>query len=154
MATVKTKIVYDPTAPITTFQKKRIMHNCAYQMDTKEEYVQWVTGDVKRTSLGSITQAQAVQILERQEGKQSVQHKQPFAVFDYKNPKHKIILSLLHQSGWVVTTEGKDLPDMNRFANWLQSKAPIAKPLAEQEPAEVEKTIKALRGVVKSRYKK
>lgn len=153
MATVKTKVQYDPTAPITTFQKKRIMHNCAYQMDIKEEYVQWVTGDVKSTSLGSLTQEQAVRIMERQEGKPSAQHKEPFAVFDSKNAKHRVILSLLHQAGWTNDNKGKDIPDMVRFANWLQSKAPVKKPLADQEPAELEKTIKAMEGVVRSRYR-
>ena len=37
--------------PILTFQVNRIMKNCQYQVDIKNEWVQWVTADVNRTSL-------------------------------------------------------------------------------------------------------
>ncbi|QYS86326.1 hypothetical protein JJC03_15610 [Flavobacterium oreochromis] len=45
--------------PILTWQVNRIMKNVHYKKDIKAEWVQWVTGDVKNTSLKSITQAQA-----------------------------------------------------------------------------------------------
>jgi len=59
----KTKVKPNETIgddlPILKWQTNRIMKNCQYNEDTKAEWVQWVTADVKRTSLKSITQAQA-----------------------------------------------------------------------------------------------
>lgn len=147
---MKQPIKYDPNAPITTYQKKRIMQNCSYQTDVKEEYVQWVTEDVNKRNLGCLTQAQALKILWQQEGQSVPQHQEEFSVFDSKNPKHRVILSYLYQAGWTTTARTKEVPDMVRFGNWLQTKAPVNKPLAKQDAIELEKTIKALRGVVKS----
>ena len=59
---------YDPEGPITPFQKNRIMQNCNYNLDIKNEWVQWVTGDNNKTSLRNITQAQAVRIIKQQTG--------------------------------------------------------------------------------------
>jgi hypothetical protein len=47
----------------------------------------------------------------------------------------------------------REIPDMSRFAKWIKEKAPVKKPLPAQDDAELEKTIKALKGVVKSTYK-
>ncbi len=75
--------------PILTFQVNRIMKNCQYQVDTKNEWVQWITADVNRTSLKSITQAQAKKIIMAQEGSTPVnQPTENWAVFDKNNPKH------------------------------------------------------------------
>ena len=60
---VKPNEVIGDHLPILTWQVNRIMQNCSYQVDTKNEWVQWVTGDVNRTSLKSITQAQAKKII-------------------------------------------------------------------------------------------
>jgi hypothetical protein len=145
--------IYGNDLPITPFQIKRIMQNCSYQIETKNEYVQWVTGDVKRTSLKSITQAEAVKILKQQTGQTQDPSIDEFKVFDNGNQKHKVILSLLYQANWTVMDGLREIPDMSRFAKWLTEKAPVKKPLPAQDNDELEKTIKALKGVVKSTYK-
>lgn len=145
--------IYGNDLPITPFQIKRIMNNCSYQVETKNEYVQWVTGDVNRTSLKSITQAEAVRILKQQTGQSQDPSLDEFKVFDNGNQKHKVILSLLYQANWTVMDGLKEIPDMSRFARWIKEKAPVKKPLPAQDNVELEKTIKALKGVVKSTYK-
>ena len=147
---------YDPNGVITPFQVKRIMQNCSYQVETKNEWVQWVTGDVNRTSLKSITQDQAVKIISAQEGSTPInQPTENWAVFDNKNPKHKIVLSLLYQMQWVTPSQKHgEVPDLDRLSKFLQSeKSPVKKKLKDMETHEVEKLIVALRGIVKSRFK-
>jgi hypothetical protein len=142
--------------PILAFQVKRIMNNCQYQVDTKNEWVQWVTADVNRTSLKSITQAEAKKIIMAQEG--SIPVNQPtenWAVFDKNKPKHKVILSLLYQMQWVKPSEKwGEVPDLERLSNFLKSdKSPVKKKLKDMEPLELEKLIKALNGIITHRYK-
>jgi hypothetical protein len=147
---------YDPNGVITPFQVKRIMQNCSYQVETKNEWVQWVTGDVNRTSLKSLTQDQAVKIISAQEGSTPInQPTENWAVFDNKNPKHKIVLSLLYQMQWVTPSQKHgEVPDLDRLSKFLQSeKSPVKKKLKDMETHEVEKLIVALRGIVKSRFK-
>ena len=142
--------------PILTFQVNRIMKNCQYQVDIKNEWVQWITADINRTSLKSITQAQAKKIIMAQEGSTLVnQPAENWAVFDKNNPKHKVILSLLYQMQWVKPSEKwGEVPDLDRLSNFLQSeKSPVKKKLKDMEPLELEKLIKALNGIVKHRYK-
>ena len=152
--------------PILTFQVNRIMKNCRYQMDTKDEWVQWVTGDVNRTSLKSITQRQAIKIIMTQEGSSFVNSPpsegntssrvvENWAVFDKNNPKHKVILSLLYQLQWVKPSDKwGEVPDLDKLSNFLQSeKSPVKKKLKDMEPLEIEKIIKALNGIIKHRYK-
>ena len=142
--------------PILTFQVNRIMKNCQYQVDIKNEWVQWVTADVNRTSLKSITQVQAKKVIMAQEGSTLVnQPKENWAVFDKTNPRHKVILSLLYQMQWVKPSEKwGEVPDLDRLSNFLQSeKSPVKKKLKDMEPLELEKLIKALNGIVKHRYK-
>lgn len=151
--------------PILTFQVNRIMKNCQYQVDTKNEWVQWITADVNRTSLKSITQAQAKKIIMAQEGSTPVNQpsdpseselaKQNWAIFDKNNPKHKIVLSLLYQMQWVTPSQKHgEVPDLDRLSKFLQSeKSPVKKKLKDMETHEVEKLIVALRGIVKSRFK-
>lgn len=152
--------------PILTFQVNRIMKNCQYQVDIKNEWVQWITADVNRTSLKSITQAQAKKIIMAQEGSTYVNSpllegcpkggvSENWAVFDKNNPKHKVILSLLYQMQWVKPSEKwGEVPDLERLSNFLQSeKSPVKKKLKDMEPLELEKLIKALNGIVKHRYK-
>lgn len=155
MATTKTKppVIYGDDLPITPYQISQIMRNCSYQVEIKNEWVQWVTEDLNRTSLKSITQAQAVKIMRQQTGDEKPKVKDKWEVFDNSNPKHKVILSLLYQANWTTFVNVKEVPDMERFANWLQSKAPVVKPLKEQTDLELEKTIKAFKGVIKTIYK-
>ncbi|WP_264520364.1 hypothetical protein [Flavobacterium sp. N1994] len=69
--------------------------------------------------------------------------------FDIKNSKHKYILSMLHTMGFTKQVNGKTIADMSKFANWLQTKSPINKPLTEMSPKETSKVVYAYEKVVK-----
>ena len=141
---------YDPEGPITPFQKNRIMQNCNYNVDIKNEWVQWVTGDNNKISLRNITQAQAVRIIKQQTGSDSSGAVENWGAFDKNNSQHRYILSILRTANIVVKSEKwGEVPDtagwLNRF---LQSpKSPIKKPLKKMSPTEVSKIITALEGV-------
>lgn len=141
---------YDPEGPITPFQKKRIMQNCNYQVEIKNEWVQWVTGDNNKTSLRNITQAQAVRIIKQQTGSDSSGAVENWGAFDKENAQHRYILSILRTANIVVKSEKwGEVPDtagwLNRF---LQSpKSPIKKPLKKMSSTEVSKIITALENV-------
>ncbi len=141
---------YDPEGPITPFQKNRIMQNCNYNLDIKNEWVQWVTGDNNKTSLRNITQAQAVRIIKQQTGSDSSGAVENWGAFDKNNSQHRYILSILRTANIVVKSQKwGEVPDtagwLNRF---LQSpKSPIKKPLKKMSPTEVSKIITALENV-------
>lgn len=136
----------------TKDQKLAILRNCGFNEDVKCELVQWVKENNNETSLNSLTFDEANKILVQQGDKP---HKgEKWANFDKTNPKHRAILSLLYQAQWLTNYKGKEVPDLDRFSKWLQSdKAPVRKPLLQQNPTELSKTIKALEGIVKSTWK-
>jgi hypothetical protein len=73
--------------------------------------------------------------------------------FDKHNSKHRTILSRCHTLGW-VQEENNRFVDLHRLGGWLKSsRSPVQRPLMEMEPAELSKIIKALDGIVKSKYK-
>jgi hypothetical protein len=153
---VKTNENIGDDLPILTFQINGIMKNCQYKVDVKDEWVQWVTADVNRTSLKSITQFQAKKIIMAQEGSIPVNKAtENWAVFDKSNPKHKVILSLLYQMQWVKPSEKwGEVPDLDRLSDFLQSdKSPVKKKLKDMDVLELEKLIKSLSGIVKSKFK-
>jgi hypothetical protein len=142
---------YDPQGSITAFQIKRIMHNCSFNVEMKNEWVQWVTGDVKRTSLKSITQDQAVRIIRQQTGEVKPEVNDNWGFFDPNNSQHKRIQSNLRAANIVVKNEKHgEVADMEGWFNrFLKSnKSPVKKPLKTMSPEEVSKIIKALDGVV------
>lgn len=145
--------------PILTWQVNRIMKNCQYKDDIKAEWVQWVTGDVKRTSLKSITQAQAKKIIMTQEGSIPVTTgrdlSENWATFDKSNQKHRVILSCMYQAQWTVPSDKYgEIPDMERLSNFLKSdRSPVKKALKDMQPFELEKVIAALNGIIKSIHK-
>jgi hypothetical protein len=141
--------------PITTKQINRIMHNCGYNTDIKDELVQWVTDDVARTSLRSITAEQANRIIAAQEGSVEPKPDTSWSKFDKSNVKHRKILSLLIQAGWSKEHQKfGNVADLERFASFLKSdKSPVKKPLKKMTILETEKIITALEGIVKSRWK-
>lgn len=156
MTATKNPTVYGDDLPIAAFQIKRIMQNCSYNVEIKNEWVQWVTGDVNRTSLKSITYAQAVKIIKQQTGDMSTNTFENWAKFDYKSSKHRKVLSILYQAKWtVVNASGKEVPDLMRLNSFLHSeKNPVKKPLLQMDPdTELPKLIKALQGVAKSVWK-
>ena len=158
MVTTKKPIPkYDPKGKITAFQIKRIMANCQYQVDTKNEWVQWATADKNKTSLREITQEQAVKIIRAQEGSEPInQTTENWAMFDKSNAKHLKVLSLCRQANWTTNhpTYGA-VADLERLSDWLKSdKCPVNKPLKKMDDTtELPKVIKALTGIVKSIYK-
>lgn len=94
----------------------------------------------------------------------TVEDKKPIAMvsdakkwgaFDKKHPKHRVILSLLYQAQWTEPSDKYgEIPDTERFGEWLKTdRSPVKKPLKDMEDFELEKVIKALGGIVKSRYK-
>lgn len=156
MTTTKSK----PTGGITPFQIKRIMNNCNYNMDIKDEWVQWATGDVNRTSLRTITHDQAVKIMRQQTGESpepraDSQEQGNWALFNKSNPKHLLILSLVRQAQWTVANEKHgEVADLNRLSSWLKSeRSPVNKPLLKMDAHEIERIIAALSGIVKSIFK-
>ncbi|KGO89760.1 hypothetical protein [Flavobacterium suncheonense] len=137
----------------TKDQKFHIRRNCAYNEDIKCEWVQWATGDNSKTSLNDLTFDQANKILIQQGG--SPHTPDNWAVFDKTNKKHMVIISLMRQAQWVKPHDRYgEVADMERLSKFLQSpKSPITKPLQQMEPEELERIIKALKGIVKSKYK-
>lgn len=157
MATkVKPKEQIGDSLPILSWQVKRIMGNCNYNVEVKNEWVQWVTEDVNRTSLRTITQAQARKVIMTQEGSVPInQNTESWSKFDKSNPKHKLILSLLRQANWTKPHPTYvEVADLERLDLFLKSdKSPVKKPLKNMSDDETEKIIKALKGIVKHRYK-
>lgn len=136
-----------------TSEQKQLIHIKSVTRDMKEEWVQWATGDINKKSTNELSFEQANKILE----KLGVKPFKPkyYAKFDNKNPRHRLILSLMRQAQWVTHKENYgEIPDMDRLDTWLKSnKAPISKPLMDMNSLEIEKTITALKGIVKSVYK-
>lgn len=137
----------------TKLQKQLIAINTPNK-DTKEEWVQWATADVTKTSTNDLTFDQANMILNQLGLKP---HKaNNWATFKKDNPKHRRIISMMYQAGWTKNGhKGQEIPDLDRLNNWLQSnKCPVQKPLLEMDDqTEIPKIIKALNGIVKDRWK-
>lgn len=82
------------------------------------------------------------------------QHNATWGKFDKDNSAHMNCMSLLRQAKWVKNWNGKTVPDIQRFSDFLHSeKAPVKKALLKMDKDEVSKTIVALEGIVKSSYK-
>ncbi|KFC59997.1 hypothetical protein [Flavobacterium gilvum] len=147
------------------------MKNCRYNEDIKAEWVQWVTGDTKRTSLTSITQAQAKQIIMQQEGaeyvnqpKQQLQTiieggrtigKSNWGLFDKDNQQHRNLLSQLRTLQW-TKEHGRhgEVADLDRLSDFLKSdKSPVKKPLKQMTPEEVSKIIECFKSMIRKTYK-
>jgi hypothetical protein len=135
----------------TKQQKLAIRRNCGYNEEVKCELVQWVKNDNTKTSLNELSFDEANQILIQQGDEPHKAEK--WAFFDNTNAKHKAILSLLYQCNWTTSYKGKDVPDLDRFSQFLQTKSPVKKPLKKQSPAELEKVIKALTNIAKGIWK-
>lgn len=137
----------------TKDQKFAIRKNCQYNEDIKCEWVQWATEDTKKTSLNDLTFDQANKILIQQGSSPHIPDN--WAVFDKDNPKHRVIISLMRQAQWVKPHDKYgEVADMKRLSDFLQTpKSPITKPLQQMEPEELERIIKALKGIVKSKYR-
>lgn len=147
------------TGGITKFQINRIMQNCNYNVEMKDEWVQWVTNDNSRTSLRSITHDQAIKIMMQQTGSTDKSRLVPttenWGLFDKDNRQHLTLLAYMRTAQW-TTPNGKhgEVADIERLSDFLKSdKSPINKPLKKMQPWEVSKIIEAFKGIVKSIYK-
>jgi hypothetical protein len=145
--------VYGDDLPITGFQIKTIRKNSNFQEDIKEEWVQWVTADVNRTSLKSLTQAQAVKIIKAQTGDTPTEERSTgknWGYFDKENSQHARIRANLRTANIVEKNDrhGEVADMLGWFNRFLKSeKSPVKKPLKEMTPQEVSKIIKALDGI-------
>ena len=134
-----------------TKKQKQLIHvNCPTR-DIKEEFVQWATDDTSKISTNDLDFNQANKILEKLGLKPH--RAKDWGRFNKNSAKHKLILSLLYQIEFTKTIKGKEVPDIDRFGDWLKSNAPVKKPLLDMNNLEQEKTIKALKGIFKSRWK-
>lgn len=158
-----TKKLPTPTGGITKFQINRIMQNCNYDVDMKNEWVQWATGDTSRTSLRSITHDQAIKIMNQQTGNNSPLSEgclkggveDNWGLFDKDNRQHLTLLAYMRTAQWTTPSDKHgEVADLERLSNWLKSdKSPVNKPLKQMDPWEVSKIIEAFKGIVKSMYK-
>lgn len=141
----------------TKYQKQYIYKLSGYQKETKEEWVQWATGDVEKTSTNDLTFDQANDIIKQAGGTPVSKGKTDnWAFFDKNNSQHRYILSLCRQLDWQVPDEkyGK-VVDLNRLSNFLKSKrSPVNKPLQKLTPAQLSKVVTALENIMKWEYKK
>lgn len=69
--------------------------------------------------------------------------------------KRKVLFSLLHQAQWTIPNDKHgEVPDLERLSLFLQSeKSPVQKKLIDMDLVEMEKIIKAFKGIVKSKWK-
>ena len=137
-----------------TKEQKRLIAINTPNKETKEEWVQWATADVNKTSTNELTFEQANMILKQLGLKPHASIH--WAAFDKNNVKHRRIISMMYQAGWTITNEqGKEIPYLNRLNEWLHSaKCPINKPLKDMDDQqEMPRLIRAFSGVVKSKYK-
>lgn len=131
----------------TKQQKHAIRSNCDFNVDIKEEWVQWATGDTSKKSLNDLSFTQAELILKQQTGS-GISDTQ-FQKFDIKSSQDKYILSLCHQIGWTTDRNGKKVADMVAFGHWLKTKSPIKLPLTSMGQKQKQKVIFAFEKVVK-----
>ena len=136
-----------------TKEQKQLIHINAPSRDIKEEFVQWATNDNNKISTNDLTFDQANRILEKLGIKPF--KSENWAVFDKSNPKHRLIMSLMYQAGWTKAhPRHGEVADMDRLDVFLKSdKSPVKKPLKKMSDEETEKVIKALKGIVKYRWK-
>ena len=132
----------------TSQQRIQLAKLTGYNAELKADLVFQITQDKKRVSTTDLTVSQAQQIINK-----LTTH---WGKFDFSRKDHRKILSLIQQAGHTKFSpkHDKDVADIDWFSNFLKSvRAPVKKPLLEMAGSEVNKTIIALEGIVKSRYK-
>ncbi|CDF80602.1 hypothetical protein, putative phage protein [Formosa agariphila KMM 3901] len=119
--------------------------------DFKAELVEHQTKDASKRSTNDLSFYQANQIIS-QLGGTAVQNR--WCLFNVNSRAHLNILSLCMQLGWqwYNDTQGRYYANMNTFGGWLQTKAPVKKPLLDMQPQEVSKTIAALESMISKSY--
>ena len=158
MKATKAPPIYGDDLPITTYQITTIRKNSNWQEDIKDEWVQWVTGDSSRTSLKSLTQAQAVKIIRQQTGDNSTPKEAQtdnWGRFDKTNKQHLGVMAQLRTMQWTIPHERHgEVADLERLSNFLKSKeSPVKKPLKAMNPQELSKIIECFKSMVRKKYK-
>lgn len=137
----------------TAQQIIRLQSACAGKFRDREERLE-ATSEIIGFEIGSFKDLNHVQAedLIRFFNTGKLPNNSSWARFDRNNSKHKAILSRCHSLGWVDENTG--WVDLNRLGGWLKSnRSPVQRPLIEMEPKELSKTIKALDGIIKKKYK-
>jgi hypothetical protein len=121
--------------------------------DFKRELVVDQTKDSMKSSTSDLTFAQANDIILKLGGTPVVNQ---WTKFNYNKKTHMNILSLLMQLGWQFYDHEKsrNFADTSKLAHWLQTKAPVKKPLNDMSHNELSKTIYALENMLKKDLKK
>lgn len=138
-----------------TKEQKQYIHMNVHK-SVKEEWVQWATKDVEKTSCNDLTFEEANSIIKEFGGQPYANPFRSWATFDKDNPQHRHILSLCIQYGWSCTHEKYgEVANLDRLGEWLRTdpKCPVKKPLKGMTPQELSKIIIALEGMVKWKYK-
>jgi len=136
---------------MATGDQKRLIAINTPNKDTKEEWVQWATADVKKTSTNDLTFDQANMILKQLGQKEHV--KDLWSTFDKNNTQHMSILAIMRTAQWVKKVKGKEVADLEILDHFLKTKSPVKKPLKKMTTTEVSKVIHALNESIKWIFK-
>jgi hypothetical protein len=151
--------------PSTGAQRQYIYSLVGYDTDTKEEAVQWASGDNEKRSTKDLSYEQADRLIKQLSGKppRAKTKLHPYGAFDAKNPRHRKVLSLCITYGWktVHPNTGREIADIEQLGIWLKHhpKAPVRKPLKKMTGGEngtvdeLGKTIYALERMIKWKFK-
>lgn len=121
--------------------------------EVKEEWVQWATGDVSKTSCKALSFAQANKILEQ--NKIDPVKLDYWAYFDKNNERHRYVLSLCIQYGWSKRGRVATFADLDRLNEWMHSdKCPVKKELKKMDNDELTSFIGALESMTRKKYSK
>ncbi|MDA6068665.1 hypothetical protein NJT12_03440 [Flavobacterium sp. AC] len=136
-----------PSNTMATGDQKRMIAINTPTKDIKEEWVQWATADVKKTSTNDLTFDQANMILKQLGQKEHI--KNLWSTFDKNNAQHMSILAIMRTAQWVKKVNSKEVADLDILDHFLKTKSPVKKPLKKMTPTEVSKVIHALNESIK-----
>lgn len=138
---------------VSTQQMKMLQSACSGKFRDREERIDAVS-DLVGFEIKSFKDLNSVQAddLIRFFNTGELPDNSSWGRFDKNNSRHRSILSRCYTMGWVDEETG--YVDLNRLGEWLKSnRSPVQRPLKEMEPHELSKIIKALDGIIKSKYK-
>lgn len=124
-----------------------------HDKEFKEELVYSFSEDSERTSVKQLSFSEANHMI-AQLGGEPINLDRKYYQFDLKNQKHKTILSLCHQYGYVKYHKDRHIADLGRLGAWLQGKkSPVKKPMVSMKDEELNKVITALTNMVSKKWK-
>lgn len=121
--------------------------------ELKAQLVVQETQDEAKCSTNNLTFVQANNII-RALGGNVVVNK--WTRFDKNKTSHMKVLNCLYDLGWTFFSQdkGRSMANMASLGAWLQTKAPVKKPLIDMTATEVSKTIHALESMLRKSIKK